>query len=140
MTPEDLMRARQPERPPRDWSVIILWLSILVSVSMVTATLMWNLGRSLKIASYLKNHGVETCVGLHHPPGHKGDVDASPFQNTCKEIVEKKHDTCLDITEDFEDLRERRTEYMACLMTDGMRLAAQSEPSSATSAASSKEE
>ena len=128
MTPEDLMRARQPERKPRDWSVIILWLSILLSVSMVTATLMWNLGRSLKIASYLEKHGVETCVELHHPPGHKGDAEASPYQNVC-----------LEITENFDDLRERRTEYMACVMADGMRLAAQSEPPSTTSAASSQE-
>jgi hypothetical protein len=139
MTPEDLMRARQPERKPRDWSVIILWLSILLSVSMVTATLMWNLGRSLKIASYLEKHGVETCVELHHPPGHKGDAEASPYQNVCQQIVEKKHESCLEITENFEDLRERRTEYMACVMADGMRLAAQSEPPSTTSAASSQE-
>jgi len=126
MTPEDLMLARQPERKSYDWSVIVLWASLLISVSMITATLMWNLGRSIKIASYLKEQGVETCVALHHPPGHKGEASSSPYHDACEAIVEKKHDACIETTETYhDDFSKRRTEYMACVIIDGMRLAAQ---------------
>lgn len=124
MTPEDFMRARELPHTPRDWSKLTLWASLAISATMIMATIMWNVGKELRINSYLKEHGVKTCVQLHEPPGQQPE-DASPFSAECEQVVDNFHDTCLDTTQHVRhDLLERRSQYMACLMASQPRRAA----------------
>lgn len=119
MRPEDILHnARTRRRAPRDWSVIALWGSVFVSVTMITGTLMWNLGKTLRIESYLRDHGVETCSVLSAPPGTNKDDVAQAIKETCEEYVTARHQLCLDETVHIDkDLRKRRSEYMTCVMS-----------------------
>lgn len=119
MRPEDILHnARARRRAPRDWSVIALWGSVFVSVTMITGTLMWNLGKSLRVESYLREHGVETCAELSAPPGTKKDDVAQAIKQTCEAYVTARHERCLNETVHIDqDLRKRRSEYMTCVMS-----------------------
>ena len=120
MRPEDILeraRARARKRD-RDWSVIALWGSIFVSLTMIAATMMWNLGKSLRVHAYLEEHGVESpCVELNLAPGQPAEAADEPLQRGCTELIAERHDTCLEYTAHLrEDLRERRSEYVTCVM------------------------
>lgn len=110
----------QFERPAqRDWSVIALYGSLIISAIMITATLAWHTGKQLRISGYLKEHGVTTCQELKRPYGPKGPLSTDKAaQSVCVQIVERRHDQCLQETQSLaKDLRERRIAYAACLMT-----------------------
>lgn len=110
----------QFERPPqKDWSVIALYGSLIISAIMITATLAWHTGKQLRISGYLKEHGVTTCQELKRPYGPKGPLSTDKAaQSVCVQIVERRHDQCLEDTQSLsKNLRERRIAYAACLMT-----------------------
>lgn len=103
---------------PRDWSVAFLWGSLFVSITMITGTMMWNLGKSMRTESYLKEHSIQTCLELNRPPSQMSDDSTvTPFQETCSQIVTQRHEHCVARTQHItEDLRKRRADYMMCVM------------------------
>lgn len=116
-TPAEILQAaRQPK--PREWSALFLWGSILVSVTMITGTLMWNLGKVLRTEAYLREHGVQTCVELNLPPTRSADPASEALQASCELIVTQRHERCLSDTARYslKQLRERREDYMMCVM------------------------
>lgn len=99
----------------KDWSVVFLWTSLCLSAFIVAGTLVWNLGKSLRISQYLHDHGITTCVELHQPPGSespKGD----PMREQCRAIVEERHDRCVQESHTSKQLASRRHEYVTCIM------------------------
>lgn len=105
--------------PNRDWSVIALYASLIISTVMITATLAWHTGKQLRISGYLKEHGVTACQELKRPYGPNGPAksDAQALK-TCEQIVERRHEQCMEETQAHrQDLRERRLAYAACLLS-----------------------
>ncbi len=110
---------------PKDWSVIFLWGSLFVSATMITGTMMWNLGKSMRTESYLKEHSIQTCLELNRPPSQMSDESSkAPFEETCSQVVTQRHEDCLTRTEHIKDnLRQRRADYMMCIMEQQTRQA-----------------
>lgn len=102
----------------RDWSIVFLWGSLFVSVTMITGTMMWNLGKSMRTESYLKEHSIQTCLELNRPPSQMSDDSSgTPFKESCAQIVTQRHEHCVVRTQHVtEDLRKRRADYMMCVM------------------------
>ena len=110
---------------PKDWSVVFLWTSIFLSVTMISGTLMWNLGKGLRTESYLKEQSVQTCAQLHQPPARMTDARTTePLEEACAEVVARRHARCLERTLALrDDLDTRRHEYMTCIMEQDVRRA-----------------
>ena len=126
---DDIYQEVRRRYKPRDWSVTFLWGSLFISLTMITGTLMWNLGKSMRVESYLKDHSIETCQALHRPPAlmDNSEQSAGVF-SSCERIVSQRHDRCLDRTKHLhEDLKQRRADYMTCIMEHDSQQAALTE-------------
>ncbi len=126
ITNEDIFQEVRRYRP-KDWTVTFLWISLFLSATMITGTLMWNLGKTMRVESYLQEHSVNTCLALHLPPAQMSKPqDSTPStKQLCEHIVSQSHQRCFDRTEHLKnDLRTRRTDYMACVMELGSQQAA----------------
>lgn len=126
---DDIYQEVRRRYKSRDWSVTFLWISLFLSLTMVTGTMMWNLGKSMRVESYLKDHSIETCQALHRPPALMDDSDQSAsVLGSCERIVSQRHDRCLDRTQYLrENLKQRRADYMTCIMEHDFQQAALTE-------------
>lgn len=107
-------------KPRRDWSKIALAVSLFLSVTIVTSQFTWELGKSLRTASYLKEHAVQTCAELDTPPAAPVRASAAVTER-CTTIVGGRHKACVELTEHLaSDLRAQRAEYMTCVMEVGV--------------------
>ncbi len=99
-----------------DWSELFLWSSLVLSATMLSGVLVWNVANAWRISWQLERHGVKTCVSLHKRGAADTGAEASRAQ--CEALVERLHDVCVDEAVQGNDERfaDTRKDYMTCIM------------------------
>jgi hypothetical protein len=97
-----------------DWSEMFLWSSLVLSATMLSGVLVWNVANAWRISWQLERHGVDTCVALQA----RGGQAAPGAQARCAALVERLHEQCMDEAVAGEDERfsDTRKDYMTCIM------------------------
>ena len=97
-----------------DWSEMFLWSSLVLSATMLSGVLVWNVANAWRISWQLERHGVDKCVALHERAG-QADPGA---RAQCAALVERLHEQCMDEAVAGEDERfaDTRKDYMTCIM------------------------
>lgn len=109
------MRHQPEDITSFDWSVPVLWASILLSTLIVLGAIGWQVGKRLKDNDYLKTYGIKTCKELRQPL-NTGKADKERFHRQCVDMVDLHHDHCLDKTAPLRSsLRTHRHAYATCV-------------------------
>jgi hypothetical protein len=100
----------------RDWSQVVLTGSIVLSLSMVLASICIRFGIQLAEGNRLKRQGVAVCIDMRHPPGV--ETRDPIIADECAQLVERNHSTCLDVARAEETAyKKQRYPYAACIMS-----------------------
>ena len=129
-TPDDGHEDHQSR--PREWSAVMLWVSVFVSINIVFGTITWNFARRIHHERQLQAYATRSCTDLLktpdqvHAPTSAGPKAAGQAES-CEAFVEAHHDTCLDqalrltLTQDVAQHGKLEQhvadEYVTCLMS-----------------------